>query len=180
MPTKQASAPSTKQASTPASSTARGRTARQPDATDLLEADHDAVKKLFRRYERNKDTMETAEKQALAAEICTDLTIHAQIEEEIFYPALREALDDEDLLDEATVEHASAKQLIGELQAMQPGEPMFDAKVKVLGEYVNHHVEEEQKEMFRKARSRKAGLDLAALGEQLASRKEALKGTVSH
>ncbi len=148
---------------------------KETDATDLLEADHDAVKKLFRRYERTKDSMEDDDKAALAAEICMELTVHAQVEEEIFYPAVREAIEDEDLMDEATVEHASAKQLIAEIQSMSPDDDLYDAKVKVLGEYINHHVEEEQKDMFKKARSRKAGLDLVALGEAISTRKEALK-----
>lgn len=145
-----------------------------PDATALLQSDHEAVKKLFRRYERSKNKMSNSEKQALATQICMELTVHAQIEEEIFYPTLRKALEDTELLDEAMVEHASARQLIAELSAMRPTERLFDAKVKVLGEYVNHHVEEEQNEMFKKARSRKAGLDLKQLGERLAERKAEL------
>jgi hemerythrin superfamily protein len=144
------------------------------DATLLLEADHKAVKRLFRRYDRTKDAMSRAEKIELVSTICRELSVHAQVEEEILYPAVRRAIDDADLMDEAVVEHASAKQLIAELEAMRPNDPLFDAKVKVLGEYVDHHVKEEEEEMFRKARSRKAGLDLAALGARIAARKAAL------
>jgi len=100
--------------------------------------------------------------------------VHAQIEEEIFYPAVREAEVDEDLLDEAEVEHASAKDLIGQIQSMQPDDDLYDAKVTVLGEYINHHVEEEEGEMFRKAR--RAKVDMVNLGEQLMQRKEQLMG----
>lgn len=159
-----------------ATSTARRTTKRKKDATTLLEQDHKTVKKMFRQFEREKDKMKGAEKQALVQEICTQLQLHAQIEEEIFYPALRQALDDQDLLDEAAVEHASAKDLIAQIQGMSMDEPLFDAKVTVLGEYVNHHVEEEEGEMFKKARSRSAGVDLEALGEQIADRKAQAQG----
>ena len=153
-------------------------TKKEADATDLLEADHDAVKKLLRRYERMKDSMEDADKVALATEICMELTVHAQVEEELFYPAVRGAIEDEDLMKEAIVEHASAKQLIAEIQSMTPTDDLYDAKVKVLSEYINHHVEEEQTDMFKKARSRKAGLDLVALGEAITARKEELKAAM--
>lgn len=105
-------------------------------------------------------------------QICEALTVHAQIEEEIFYPAAREAIDDDDLLDEAEVEHASAKQLIAEIQSMTVEDRLFDAKVTVLGEYINHHVEEEESEMFPEARS--SDLDLKKLGAQLEERKAEL------
>jgi hemerythrin superfamily protein len=145
-----------------------------PDATALLQKDHEEVKKLFRKYERGRKKMDNSEKRDLAAQICTELTVHAQIEEEIFYPALRRAIEDSDLLDEAMVEHASAKQLIAELEAMRPTDALFDAKVKVLGEYVSHHVEEEEDEIFKKARSRKAKLDLQEMGERIEARKAEL------
>jgi hemerythrin superfamily protein len=127
------------------------------------------VKGWFKDYEKLEDD---ADKQTLAKKICLALTVHAQIEEEIFYPAARTGIDDNDLLDEAEVEHASAKQLIAELQAMNAGDRLFDAKVTVLGEYVNHHVEEEESEMFPKIRD--SDLDLKALGAQLAERKAEL------
>ena len=102
-----------------------------------------------------------------------ELTVHAQIEEEIFYPALREAIKETDLLDEAEVEHASAKDLIAQIEEAADVDDMFDAKVIVLGEYIDHHVKEERNEMFVKARAAR-GLDLVALREQLEIRKEEL------
>ena len=104
-----------------------------------------------------------------------ELKIHSQIENEIVYPAIREAIEDDDLMDEALVEHEAAEELISQLEQMQPGDEMYDAKFTVLGEYVNHHIAEEQKEMFPKAR--KAEIDLAELGEQMTARKnELMKG----
>jgi hemerythrin superfamily protein len=159
-------------AAKPASNAARksARTAAKPaDAIKLLKDDHKEVKTYFKQYETLEDE---AEKEALAEKICKALTVHAQIEEEIFYPAAREAIDDDDLLDEAEVEHASAKQLIAEIQAMQASDRLFDAKVTVLGEYIDHHVKEEENEMFPE--SRESDLDLKALGVQLAQRKAEL------
>lgn len=156
----------------PASKTAR-KTARSEakpaDAIKLLKADHKEVKTYFQQFEKLEDD---TEKQALADKICLALTVHAQIEEEIYYPAVREAIDDDDLLDEAEVEHASAKQLIAEIQSMQAGDRLFDAKVIVLGEYINHHVEEEEGEMFPE--SRDSDLDLKELGARMAERKAEL------
>ena len=143
--------------------------AKPADAIKLLKDDHKEVKTYFKQYE---DLEDEAEKQALADKICLALTVHAQIEEEIFYPATREAIDDDDLLDEAEVEHASAKQLIAEIQSMKAGDRLFDAKVTVLGEYIDHHVEEEENEMFPEGRE--SDLDLKALGAQLAARKAEL------
>ncbi|GLV20573.1 MULTISPECIES: hemerythrin domain-containing protein [Sphingomonadaceae] len=156
----------------PGSRTARKtqRAAAKPtDAIKLLKDEHREVKNWFKEYEKLE---EEAEKQELADRICLALTVHTQIEEEIYYPAARDAIDDDDLLDEAEVEHASAKQLITEIQSMKAGDRLFDAKVTVLGEYVNHHVEEEEKEMFPE--SRDSDLDLKALGLQLAERKAEL------
>jgi hemerythrin superfamily protein len=140
------------------------------DAIELLKADHKKVKKLFKDYEKMKDDGEAADRQALAEEICTELTLHAEVEEELFYPAAREVIEEEELLDEAEVEHASAKDLIAQIREGDPSDPMFDAKVKVLGEYVNHHIEEEEKEMFPKVKKAKQ-LDLDALGEEIAALK---------
>lgn len=143
--------------------------AKPADAVKLLKDDHKEVETMFEQYE---DLEDDAEKQALADKICLALTVHAQIEEEIFYPATREAIEDDDLLDEAEVEHASAKQLIAEIQGMKAGDRLFDAKVTVLGEYINHHVEEEEGEMFPECRD--SDLDLKSLGAELAARKEEL------
>ena len=143
------------------------KSARKPsDALALLRADHQLVQGLFDQFEK---TRSEDRKSALAEQICNELTIHAQIEEEIFYPAAREAIRDEDLLDEATVEHQSAKDLIAQIQSGGTGEDLFDAKVKVLGEYVKHHVKEEQNELFPKVRKTK--LDLKEMGERLQARK---------
>ncbi|MGE3774643.1 MAG: hemerythrin domain-containing protein [Gammaproteobacteria bacterium] len=143
------------------------------DAIALLKADHRAVRKLFEDYEAlAKSDGDATERQALAARICTEISIHAQIEEELFYPALREAVEEQDLLDEAEVEHSTARELIGQIESMEPGEELYDAKVTVLGEYVNHHVEEEEKEIFKLAK--KSDLDLDAIGEELAARRDEL------
>jgi len=148
----------------------------EPDACSLLDTDHKNVKKLFTAYDQlagSKAASATGKKRQLAQQICAELTAHTQIEEEIFYPALREALKETDLLDEAEVEHASAKDLIAQIQDAEEIDEMFDAKVKVLGEYIDHHVKEERNEMFPKARAAK-GLDLVTMRELLAARKEEL------
>ena len=149
--------------------------AKSPDAIKLLVADHREVHALFEQYKSLvEDEAEGEERQQLAESICAMLVAHTTIEEEIFYPAARDALDEEDLLDEAEVEHASAKDLIAQIQSMGPDEDLYDAKVTVLGEYVDHHVEEEEKQMFPKCK--KAKMDLAGLGEQLSARKAELVG----
>ena len=143
------------------------------DATLLLMRDHAEVKKLFKQYEKLADAeADGEERQALAEQICAMLTVHATVEEEIFYPAARDAEVESDLLDEAEVEHASAKDLIAQIQGMGADDELYDAKVIVLGEYIDHHVQEEEGEMFPKCR--KAGMDLADLAAQLAERKAEL------
>jgi len=145
------------------------------DALKMLIEDHKKVAKMFDEFEKMKEKEDSDEeaKQLLVETACAELTIHAQLEEEIFYPAARDAIEDMDLLDEAEVEHASARQLITELAAMQPGDELYDAKFTVLGEYVKHHVEEEEKELFPKVK--KAKLDLAALAEEMLERKMELR-----
>lgn len=143
------------------------------DAVAVLTADHKEVKQLFKEYDKLVDAEAGDEDKALLAQqICTMLTVHATAEEEIFYPAARSALDEADLIDEATVEHASAKELIAQLQEASPEDELYDAKVKVLGEYIDHHVKEEEGELFPKLK--KTDLDLEELGEQLSARKEEL------
>ena len=147
----------------------------QRDACALLDTDHRAVKKLFNQYADlagSKAKTASRERQEIAQRICTELMVHAQLEEEIFYPAMRSAIKEHELLDEAAVEHASAKELISQIQEATEIDDMFDAKVKVLGEYIDHHVKEERSEMFPKARA--SGLDLMAMREELATRKEEL------
>ena len=166
-------APSKKAAPARKASPARKSTRASLDATALLAKDHKDVKALFKRYDKlTKADADGSERQALAEQICQMLTVHATAEEEIFYPAVRAADVDEDLLDEAEVEHASAKDLIAQIQSMSPEDDLYDAKVTVLGEYINHHVEEEEGEMFPKAR--RAKVDLEGLGQQLMARKEEL------
>jgi hemerythrin superfamily protein len=146
------------------------------DACDLLDADHKAVKKMFKEYEEltgSRARSAAQRKLDLAHQICQELTVHAQIEEEIFYPALRDVLKEADLLNEATVEHQSVKDLVAQIQGMAEADEMFDAKVKVLGEYVDHHVKEEKGEIFPKARAARK-LDLIGMREQLETRKEEL------
>jgi len=140
------------------------------DAISMLTADHRKVEELFEKYENAR-----ARKGELAKEICLELTIHTMIEEEIFYPACREAGADSDIMDEANVEHDGAKTLIAELENGSPDDEFYDAKVKVLSEEIKHHVKEEEKRGGIFTEARKAGLDLDALGEQLAARKQELK-----
>ncbi|MDF2464118.1 MAG: hemerythrin [Ramlibacter sp.] len=147
----------------------------EKDACDLLDADHKAVKKMFKEYDElteSKARSASQRKQELAQQICLELTVHAQVEEEIFYPAVRGAIKEMDLLDEAEVEHQTAKDLIAQIQAGGE-EEKIDAKVKVLGEYIDHHVKEERNEIFPKARAARK-LDLVAMRDEIEARKEAL------
>lgn len=147
----------------------------EPDtsALKLLKKDHDEVDALFQEYESGKDEMKPARKQALATRICDLLTVHATIEEEIFYPAVRNVSGEvRDLVAEAAVEHQSLKDIVGRLEAAPPSDPLYDAGVKVLAEYVKHHVREEESELFPKVRS--SDIDLDALGERLQARKDEL------
>ena len=141
------------------------------EATALLRADHKHVSELFSAYEK---TRSTPKKKSLVAQICVELSVHAQVEEEIFYPAVQQALKDRKLVPEATIEHATLKALIAQVEGIEPDGDMFDARVKVLSEYVKHHVKEEQNEMFPKAKNTK--LDMVALGMQIARRKSELLG----
>ena len=156
----------------PVSAKSSGRSAAR-DAVELLKADHKEVKALFEQYKTLAEREEIGEeRQAVAQQICLLLTVHAMAEEEIFYPAVRAAIDEPDLLDEAEVEHASAKDLIAQIEAMSPDDALYDAKVIVLGEYIDHHVKEEEGEMFPKCR--KSDMDLVALGEAIDARKAEL------
>ena len=141
------------------------------NAIALLRADHKKVSELFEQYER---TRSAEKKGAIVAEICAELTVHAQIEEEIFYPTVKAALKDKELIPEALVEHASLKSLIAEVEGVKAEGEMFDAKIHVMAEFVKHHVKEEQNEMFPKAE--KTTIDMDELGAQLAERKEELLG----
>ncbi|HDN9017161.1 hemerythrin domain-containing protein [Aeromonas salmonicida] len=145
---------------------ATSKTPATKDAIALLRADHKEVSDLFADYEK---TRSNAKKKALVAKICSELSVHTQIEEEIFYPAITTALKDKLLVPEATIEHGGIKDLIAQLEGAEPDGEMYDAKVKVLSEYVEHHVKEEQTGMFQKAKT--TSLDLVELGARMAARK---------
>jgi len=136
------------------------------NSIELLKQDHREVEDYFEEYE---DLEDDKQKAGLSAKICRALKAHAQIEEEIFYPAARDATGDDDLLDEAVVEHAGAKRLIEEIESMDVGDDLYDAKVRVLGEQVKHHVKEEEQELFPEVE--RSDLDLQALGKKLEDRK---------
>ena len=143
------------------------------NAIELLKSDHDEVEKLFDQYEDAREESNAELKGQIVAMLCKALTVHAQIEEELFYPAVHKDIDDvSDLVDEATVEHHLVRMLVEELESAAPDDLLYDAKVKVLSEYVKHHVREEEGELFPLAR--RSEIDLDALGLQLMARKEAL------
>jgi hypothetical protein len=145
---------------------------RTKDAIALLKADHRKVEHLFAQYEKAKAN---TRKQTLAGQICLELSVHTKIEEDLFYPACREEGVDDDLMDEAYVEHDGAKVLVREIEKGKPGDEFYDSKVKVLSEQIKHHVKEEEKKqgnMFAKAK--KAGVDTAALGKRMAAEKKKL------
>ena len=157
---------------------ARRAMSSSPDATRLLVDDHNQVHVLFEDYRKLADAGAAAdERRPLAEEICTLLTVHAALEEEIFYPAARAANVDAAVLDEAEVEHASAKELIAQIRDMEADAPLYDAKVRVLGEYIDHHVGEEERELFPKCRS--SAMDLNDLGVRIAARKGELMGEMT-
>jgi hemerythrin superfamily protein len=147
-------------------------------ALELLRADHQHVRTLFIEFDSLKGIDDEDERKAeLVDEICYELTLHTMLEEEIFYPVLRSAINDDDLMDEADVEHAGARELISQLEVMYPGDDHFDATVSVLGEEVGHHIAKEEGEMFEAARG--ADIDFERLGEQLAARREELEEDLS-
>ncbi|MDB5761294.1 MAG: hemerythrin protein [Herminiimonas sp.] len=143
------------------------------DIIDILIEDHKKVSQLFAEFQTIKDRADDAAKQTLVEITCTELVIHSQVEEEFLYPALRDAFDETDLIDEAQVEHTMARQLISELESMQAGDELYDAKFKVLGEYVKHHIEEEQNRIFPKLKS--TALDLETLGKDIRQRRDELR-----
>ncbi|HEX3141136.1 MAG TPA: hemerythrin domain-containing protein [Rhizobacter sp.] len=169
---------STTKSTSTTKSPARRAAPRRPDALRLLMQDHQDVKALFKAYDKlAKAEADASHRKSAAEQICTLLSAHATVEEELFYPAARSVLEQDDLIDEAEVEHASAKDLIAQIRGMSPSDDLFDAKVKVLGEYIDHHVKEEEKQIFPKVR--KGELDLKSLGESLAARKQELLAEAS-
>jgi len=152
--------------------TKRSTSTQAQDAIAMLMADHKRVKKLFSDFDKLKEEGGDDEKSAIVDQICNELKIHTELEEEIFYPAVRKAIDDSDLMDEALVEHAGAKDLIAQLEDASPEDDLYDAKVTVLGEQIDHHVKEEEGSIFPKAK--KAKVDTEALGSTMTKRKIAL------
>lgn len=150
-------------------SSANKATSTKQNVINLLIDDHEKVKKLFKEFEKLSKKNDDS-KVEIANQICMELTAHALAEEEVFYPVARRAISDDDMMNEADVEHDSAKDLIAQIQSMSPNDEMYDAKVTVLGEYIDHHVKEEENEMFPKVR--KAKVDLEELGMQLMMKKE--------
>ena len=143
------------------------------NAVELLKKDHDDVDALFKDYQMLAEGKgDSGDRRALSTRICGMLAIHALIEEEIFYPAARDAKVEPDLLDEAEIEHGSAKQLIAEIGAAKASDPLYDARVTVLGEYIRHHVKEEESELFPACRN--SDMDMAEIGARLQKRKDQL------
>lgn len=140
----------------------------------MLKADHQKVSDLFAQYEKARVS---SKKKDLVMQICNELTVHAQIEEEIFYPAVKKATKDRELVPEALIEHATLKDLIAQVKNVEPEGEMFEARITVLSEYVKHHVKEEENDMFAKAKASK--LDMMKLGEELASRKDELMASLT-
>ena len=151
----------------------RSRTKTRLDAIDMLKQDHDKVDKAFKEFEK-MDRQDIESCRQVIKTVCEELKVHTTLEEEIFYPAVRGAIEDEDLMNEAAVEHETAKMLIDQLENMGPDDPNYFATFTVLGEYVRHHIKEEQGEMFPAAK--KAKLDLDGLAERMRARKEELAG----
>jgi len=149
--------------------------AKATGAIEILKEQHDKVKKAFKEFEK-LDREDTETQRQLVQVTCEDLKLHTTLEEEIFYPAAREALEDEDIMNEAQVEHESAKMLIEQLENMGPDDPNFHATFTVLGEYVMHHVKEEEGEMFPQVK--KSDLDLEELGTRMRSRMQELMGDI--
>jgi len=147
--------------------------AKATGAVELLKEQHDKVKKAFKEFEK-LDREDNEAQQQLVQRVCEDLKLHTTLEEELFYPAAREAIDDEDILNEAQIEHETAKMLIEQLENMGPEDPNFHATFTVLGEYVLHHVKEEEGEMFPQVK--KTDLDLEELGARMRRRMEELMG----
>ena len=156
-----------------ARSSARGKAANGAprDAVALLKADHRQVEEWFEQFEKSRSD---DKKQGLANQICQALRAHATIEEEIFYPAFLEATEEEDLHHEAEIEHASAKDLISQIEESGPEDEYFDAKIKVLSEMIKHHVKEEERPDGMFAKAKKSDMDLVELGERMQERKDAL------
>jgi hemerythrin superfamily protein len=145
-----------------------------PDAVDLLDADHLSIHAMFEQYRTLVRSKAPAlSRRTLAEDLCMELTIHAKLEEELFYPAVRDALQDEDLVDESEDQHGSMRELVGQILAGRPEDELYDAKVAVLAEYVERHVRQEREQVFNRVLA--SGLDLHSLARTLVRRKEELR-----
>lgn len=145
-----------------------------PDAIDLLDADHLHLHGLFASYRELARTQATPlQRRALAEEICLELTIHARVEEELFYPAVRELLRDEDVIDQAEEQHGSLRELVGQVLATAPQDALYDARVAALAEYVERHVRQEREQVFNRVLASRS--DWQSLGRGIAARKEELR-----
>ncbi|MES2538952.1 MAG: hemerythrin domain-containing protein [Pseudomonadota bacterium] len=148
-----------------------------PDAIGFLTADHRKVQALFDEYDRLKEDGSAEQKFEIAKKVCGEILIHMALEEAIFYPIVREKIGDDDLMNEATVEHDSAKELIRQLGEIEPGDEIFDARISVLSEQVEHHVQEEESAMFPKVLL--SEIDIAALGKDLNSARIAMRNNLN-
>lgn len=170
--------PSSTRSSSSASSNraaSRADSSARTEIIDSLKEDHKRAKKAFREFEKLDAKKDAEQCRSIVRQTCAELKLHTTLEEEFLYPNARELLKEPDLIDEAEVEHATAKQLIQQLESMSEDDAKYGATFTVLGEYVNHHAEEEEGEMFPKAR--RAKVDLEGLGEQIKSRKQALQSS---
>ena len=143
------------------------------DIIDILKEDHDRVLALFARFERIRDRADDQEKQILVEAACTELAIHSHLEEETLYPALRQALERAEPVEEAEVEHMMVKHLVGQLETMQAGDPLYDARFAVLGEYVKHHIRREQERIFPMIRQ--AGSGLGSLAQDIRQQRHEMR-----
>lgn len=147
---------------------------KHPDGIDLLDADHLTIHAMFQAYrDLVRKRAPALQRRALAEEICLELTIHARLEEELFYPAVREALHDDDLVDEAEDQHGSQREFVAQILSTSPDDELYDARVAVLAEYVARHVRQEREQVFNRVLASR--LDLQALGRSIARRKEELE-----
>jgi len=160
---------------TGAAAASKGAGGEDMDAIELLEQDHREVEAMFKAFQSTDDEDRQAE---LARRICSALKIHTQLEEELLYPPARDELDEPDMVEEAIVEHQAAKTLIGEIERMAPGEALFEARMKVLSEQIEHHVKEEERDLFPACR--KTEMDLARIGRLMAERKRSLMAKRGH
>ena len=154
----------------------RGNSRARTEILEMLKEDHQRVKKAFKTAEKLHEQEEHEELQALVEQTCAEIEVHARLEEELFYPAAREALKEQDLIEEAEVEHGSAKALIQQLEAMSPEDPKYMATFTVLGEYLKHHIKEEENELFEQLGSGRSKVQWEELQQQMLTMRETLMG----